>query len=358
MPESATLLVVGGSLLGAVGVNVYLLPEHHLVSALYTIPVLIAALRGAPRAVVVTGTLAVVLYLVSAYHEHSPPAVWPFGVIALLVVSALAVLLAAQTNKTSQRAQDAEDQQHETVHRAQEAAAAHQRLQQFMGMASHDLRNPLATALGYAHLLRQYIDTALRPRSRSVLETEQQALGALNGIEGAVQRMRRLTDDFSDASRIGADHFDVQSAPTDVVAVIRHIVDQHQLAAAGHRLVIDAPERLEGMWDRERLSQIFVNLISNAIAYSPPGGEVRVTVQRLADEAVVSVSDEGVGMTPDEVQRLFQPYSRLEHVQAVTGTGLGLYISKGIAEAHGGRTWVTSVEGKGSIFSVALPLAR
>ena len=352
------MLSIGGSLLAAAAVNLYLVPERHLESALFTIPMLIAARRMSPGAVGVTGALAVGLYLVSAASEHSPPAVWPFGAVALLVVSSLAVLLAAQTNQTSQRAQDAEDQQHETVHRAQEAAAAHQRLQQFMGMASHDLRNPLTTALGYAHLLRQYIDGARRPRDRSILKTEQQALEALSGIEGAVQRMRRLTDDFSDASRIGAGHFDVQSAPTDVVAVVRHIVEQHQLAAAGHRLVIIAPERLEGMWDRERLSQIFVNLISNAIAYSPQGGEVRITVQRLADEAVVSVSDQGVGMTPVEVQRLFEPYSRLEHVQTVTGTGLGLFISKGIAEAHGGRTWVTSVEGKGSIFSVALPLAR
>jgi signal transduction histidine kinase len=120
-------------------------------------------------------------------------------------------------------------------------------------------------------------------------------------------------------------------------------------------MILDAPEHLEGMWDGERLNQLLTNLISNAVKYSPAGGAVRVSVRGGAGEACVSVADHGIGLNPSEIQRLFQPFTRMYSHQEVEGVGLGLYISKAIVEAHGGRIWVESVPGQGSTFTVALP---
>jgi signal transduction histidine kinase len=123
-----------------------------------------------------------------------------------------------------------------------------------------------------------------------------------------------------------------------------------------HHLVLEAPERLVGNWDGGRVGQLLANLVSNAIKYSPAGGEVRVALDCIGGEACVRVSDQGIGMSPDQIERLFQPFTRLYRGQEIHGLGLGLYISKAIAEAHGGRIWVESRPGQGSTFTVTLPL--
>ena len=113
-----------------------------------------------------------------------------------------------------------------------------------------------------------------------------------------------------------------------------------------------------GNWDQDRLHQLFTNLITNAIKYSPNGGEVGITVKQRGQEALVGVADQGIGMTPEQRAVLFQPFARLNQAEGVPGSGLGLYISKAIVEAHGGRISVESMAGQGSAFSVALPLTK
>ena len=113
-----------------------------------------------------------------------------------------------------------------------------------------------------------------------------------------------------------------------------------------------------GNWDQDRLHQLFTNLIANAIKYSPEGGEIGITVQQTGQEALVRVADHGIGMTPEQRAVLFQPFARLDQAGGVPGSGLGLYISKAIVEAHWGRIWVGSTAGQGSAFWVALPLTK
>ena len=142
----------------------------------------------------------------------------------------------------------------------------------------------------------------------------------------------------------------------DLVEVACSVVDQ-QAHHGGHRVLLEAPDRLEGVWDRDRIAQALTNLVSNAIKYSPEGTTVWVKIRRTADEAIVSVKDQGPGIAADEIPLLFYPYSRFYRESRARGLGLGLYITKGIVDAHGGHIVVESPgRDQGSTFSFSLPL--
>jgi signal transduction histidine kinase len=127
--------------------------------------------------------------------------------------------------------------------------------------------------------------------------------------------------------------------------------------AAGHNIVIDAPDTLPGIWDGPRLDQVLTNLISNALKYSPGASEVRVQIQRSGDEAIVAVSDTGVGISEEDVAELFKPFARgATPDRNVSGTGLGLFISQQIVERHQGTLSVSSAIGLGTTFTLRLPL--
>jgi signal transduction histidine kinase len=144
----------------------------------------------------------------------------------------------------------------------------------------------------------------------------------------------------------------------DLLAVVREAVADSQLAAEGHRILLetDAPE-IVGDWDRTRVGQVLSNLLDNAVKYSPEGGDVVVRVQADAAHAVVEVEDHGAGITPEARARLFERYFRTDAASrsGSEGMGLGLYVSKGIVEAHGGEMWFESEPGQGSTFSFRLP---
>lgn len=231
------------------------------------------------------------------------------------------------------------------VRHSEEAEAARQSLQTFLMMVAHDLRGPLTVLLGYAQLLQ-------RRAEKSWSQTDRRGIA---GIQKAAQQMDQLVNDLLDAGRIGAGRFEIQPAPTDLVAVAREVLEQQRLSADGHTLILVAPPRLDGLWDRDRLGQLLRNLVSNAIKYSPPGTDVRIEMSQSADRVILCVIDHGVGIAPDQLPFLFQPFSRVGDRNLQKGIGLGLYISKGIVEAHHGRIWVESEVGRGSRFCVDLP---
>jgi signal transduction histidine kinase len=243
------------------------------------------------------------------------------------------------------RLMESESRQSE-ARRADEAEAARDQTRDFMGMVVHDLRGPLTVTAGYTQLLRrQLVEARDAPQAQRLLDK----------IETSVQTMRRLVNDLLDSTRIGRGRFVINPVDTDLAQTVRQVVDEQRDVAPNHQIEVRAPVRLAGVWDNERIRQVTTNLISNAVKYSPAGTHVRVTLREVGQAVRLSVADEGVGIAPDQIGHLFEPFSRLGRQQEATGTGLGLYITKGIVEAHGGRIWVESAVNQGSTFHVELP---
>lgn len=342
-PYARPLLLIGFAMFVAMGLD-YLALWPFLMTPLYVVPVLIAAYRLPPRGVGVVAALVIALNIASGLMRNTPFVILLFYTSSLLMTASLGIALARQRQLSARHAREAERHAQNAERHAREAEAAHQRLQQFLSMVTHDLSTPLSALLGYLEWLR---------RSPGQAVSEQQR--ALSSIEAAAKRMCRLVDDLRDAEHTGTSQFVLRPSPVELTEIVRRVIALQQATTTSHHLILDAPEHLEGVWDGQRLGQLLANLICNAIKYSPAGGEVRVIVREVAGEAIISVSDQGIGLSHEQIERLFQPFTRLDSGREIKGTGLGLYICKAIAKAHGGRIWVESAPGQGSTFSMALP---
>lgn len=217
----------------------------------------------------------------------------------------------------------------------------------FLAAASHELRTPLAAAKGHAHLALLKLGG----------QTEAGPGKSLQIINRQIDRMAKLVEDLLDISRLQAGRLSLELELFDLPQLVLETRDRMAVLSQTHELKVDVPEHLEGTWDRGRLDQVLTNLLSNAIRYSPEGGQVLVRVVAEGDTGVhLSVKDEGVGI-PSEKQRLiFERFGRA-HGSKYGGLGLGLTISQGIVEQHGGRIWAESsgTVGQGSTFNVWLP---
>ena len=217
--------------------------------------------------------------------------------------------------------------------------------ERFLGMVTHEIAGVVAVLSGYTQLF-------VRPEGRRPEILERMRLV----VPGQMERLSRLVRDLQDLSRIERGRFEIHRGRCDLVAAARQVIEEQQSTTDRHRLLLETEVgSLLGDWDCIRIAQVLTNLVRNAINYSPDGGDVKVAIEREDDRARVSVSDQGVGIAPDEIPRLFQPYTRLERIPGARGTGLGLYITKVIVEAHGGRVGVESQLGKGSTFTFTLP---
>jgi PAS domain S-box-containing protein len=234
--------------------------------------------------------------------------------------------------------------------RAREAAAELERAKsQFLGSVSHELRTPLTSILGYAALLRE--DT----------EGVVDAGDHIDVIERNASRQLRLVEDLLSIARIQAGEFEVHRLPLDLAELVRLGVEAMRPAAqeAGLRLEFDCAGRARVLGDADRLDQVLANLLSNAIKFTPSGGRVSVELRATPEEAVLTVTDTGPGIRPQDRARLFERLFRGEDVKQlqVSGAGLGLAIARSIAEAHGGTIEArTDPEGGGATFELTLPL--
>jgi two-component system phosphate regulon sensor histidine kinase PhoR len=145
----------------------------------------------------------------------------------------------------------------------------------------------------------------------------------------------------------------------ELAEIIKQAVERlrAQSDRTGLSIVLDIPDKLpQPSIDRERIEQVLINLIHNAIKFTPPGGSVTIRARQEGQDVLVSVSDTGVGIPADDLPRIFERFYKSDKSRSGGGTGLGLAIAKHIIEAHGGRIWAESVEGKGSTFHFTLPL--
>jgi signal transduction histidine kinase len=220
-----------------------------------------------------------------------------------------------------------------------------QRMQQdFIAMVSHELQTPLTSLKGYAQFMQR----------RGTYNEK-----AVNTILSQVTRLERLIGDLLALTRLESGRLELRRAPLDLVGLARTSTEQAAQLSSEHRVVLEAPAGpLVGCWDLDRLTQILDNLLTNAIKYSPNGGEIRVHVEDGGSEAQVSVHDQGMGVSPDALPYLFQRFYRGTNTATnVKGLGLGLYITKALVDAHGGRITAESQVNKGTTVLFTLPYA-
>ncbi len=219
---------------------------------------------------------------------------------------------------------------------------------ELMNTANHELRTPLASIRGFVELLLGREHSA---------EDQRKYLGV---IHTEAERLTKLVNDFLDVQRIEAGAADYELVDLDLAELVPYSVDVCAAGAARHRFEVKVPDDpLRVHADRDRISQVVLNLCSNAVKFSPQDSTVHVTLTGDPDQARVTIRDEGVGMSEATLEKLFQKFYRGENPEArkVQGTGLGLVLVKQIVNDHGGNVSVRSTPDEGSEFEFTLPLS-
>ncbi|WP_437956862.1 HAMP domain-containing sensor histidine kinase [Sorangium sp. So ce119] len=228
----------------------------------------------------------------------------------------------------------------ESLERQREAQFA------FLGGVAHDLRNPLSALRMSVHVL----DLDSLPPASNVRRTM-----ALVGRQ--VDRLERMVGDLLDASQIEACKLDLRVEARDLRDLAQEAVDLYRPVSPEHPIELSLPETpVLVPCDATRIAQVLNNLLSNALKYSPAGGQIDVAVRAGGDGAEIAIRDRGLGIEPAELAHLFEPFRRLKSSSgSIPGTGLGLAVAKRIVDAHGGRLLVESRPGAGSVFRIELP---
>jgi two-component system phosphate regulon sensor histidine kinase PhoR len=218
----------------------------------------------------------------------------------------------------------------------------------FISNISHELRLPIASVKALAETLQE-----------GATDDSAVANDFLSKINNEVDRLTQMVQELGELSRIESGEAPLTVSPFDINGVIQEVVDRFnpQADRAGLILHFDHSDVvLQVPADRERVEQVLVNLIHNAIKFTAPGGKVEISTKLGGNSIQVSVADTGVGIPADDLPRIFERFYKADKSRSSGGTGLGLAIAKHIIEAHGGRIWAESTQGRGSIFHFTLPL--
>ena len=219
----------------------------------------------------------------------------------------------------------------------------------FIANLSHELRTPIASLKALGETLHE-----------GAIDQPSVARDFVGKMNVEVDRLAQMVQEMGELSRIESGEAPLQKAPVNVADVAARAAEQAEIPGRSCRIADEAGYRL---WtasvsaDEARIEQVLVNLIHNAIKFTPPGGRITVSAKAEGDKLIVSVSDTGVGIPEDDLPRVFERFYKADRARAGGGTGLGLAIAKHVVEAHGGRIWVESVEGRGATFSFSIPLA-
>lgn len=223
----------------------------------------------------------------------------------------------------------------------------------FLAMASHELRTPLTP-------LKMYLDwfkREARKITKEMLPKAEVLKQALDHTEREVSKLVHLTDDLLDVSRITAGRLVLNKQPMDLVELVVK-AEQRNLENSQRRnctISLSTYGPVKGVWDVNRLEQVFNCLLSNATKYGA-GKPVHITVRKENNLALLQVEDKGIGIAPEDQEKIFQKFERASSINNYDGLGLGLFISNEIVQAHGGTIKVESELGKGSVFTVSLPI--
>jgi len=247
--------------------------------------------------------------------------------------------VAALSNAEAFERQRAAMEQLEKVNRAKS---------EFVSIVSHEFRTPLTGIQGFSEMMKD--------EDLTVAEMKEYA----SDINKDAHRLNRMITEMLDLDRMEAGRMTIHPEATDLNAIISEAADRVRPNAPGHPITLTLDPGLAPFSaDRDRLTQVVANLLSNAVKYSPTGGEIVVTTARDGSNARLTVRDHGMGIPTDQLETIWERYSRVETdtTRGIQGTGLGLPIVRQIVTMHGGKVWAESEVGRGSTFHVLLPLA-
>jgi signal transduction histidine kinase len=240
--------------------------------------------------------------------------------------------------------------EHAEQARALELQVYKETMSSFMSIASHDLKGPLTVMKTGMALLKR-------------TGPSENQLNVIGDLEQAVERASRLVSTYLDIQKLEEGHqLAISPRPVSLKSLLQQEIDlvlapleAHRRDAFHFRIEVPEPTQIKG--DPSRLSQIFGNLIENAVKYSPRGGAIVLKWEREGEFDLITVADQGLGMSEEGQKKLFARFVRLEQDRSIRGTGLGLFIVRRLVESHGGRIEVKSQEGDGTTFRVFLPAA-
>ncbi|MFZ6871874.1 hybrid sensor histidine kinase/response regulator [Undibacterium sp. Di27W] len=224
----------------------------------------------------------------------------------------------------------------------------------FMSMVAHELRTPLNTLF-----LETQLRTLQLDRSNTDFFNETNMRKMVERDRRQIESMVRLIDDMLDVSRIRSGQLSIRRQATELTSLLQRVVNDlsAQAVSSGSRIELEAIEPVTGMWDQFRIEQMLINLLTNALRY---GAQKPITVSSVvkADSVHIRVQDRGIGISDENLQRIFAPFERVLNADSSGGLGLGLYITRQLAESHGGFVRVESAIDEGSTFTVVLPLTE
>src|SRR5947207_7907218 len=225
-----------------------------------------------------------------------------------------------------------------------------QRKDEFISMASHELKTPVTSLKGFTNVLQR----------RLTQQGDEQTLHYLSRMDFQLYKLTKIINDLLDISKMQAGQLSFQKEPFELDSLIRETVEDVQAATHTHQFLIEGKTGIQILGDKDRLEQVFINLLTNAVKYSPQADKVLVSLLCTQEEAIVGVKDFGIGIDESYHHKIFERFYQVTDPEEKTypGLGMGLYISKEIVDRHHGRMWVESRKGEGATFFVALPLLQ
>jgi PAS domain S-box-containing protein len=222
------------------------------------------------------------------------------------------------------------------------------RKDEFISMASHELKTPITSLKGFVSLLQRRVST----------QEDEKALHYLNRMETQVNKLTKLINDLLDLSKMQTGQLAYREERFEMDALVQEIMENVQETTQTHHLQFIGQSQAQVLGDRDRIGQVLINLLTNAIKYSPQADSVLLRVARDTNRVLVSVQDFGIGIADEYQQKVFERFYQVTDTEEKTfpGLGIGLYISHEIVRRHGGEVWVKSEKGKGATFHMSLPL--
>jgi len=217
----------------------------------------------------------------------------------------------------------------------------------FIGMVSHELKTPLTAINGFVQVLQR----------KAKKDEDNYAIIALDKAHSQIRKMTTMINGFLNVSRLESGKLLIEKSNFNLDELLKETIEETYISQSSHQIILNPTCNVVLNADRDKIGNVISNLISNGLKYSDNGTRLEVTCKLHDTQVEIQIKDEGIGIKPDDIEKLFERYYRVQGNHTISGFGIGLYLSAEIIERHGGRIWAESEEGKGSVFHFTLPLS-